>query len=121
MLTYGIAAAAMFFFARGEGVDGVFEGVVAATSVLVGLMLSGAATLKVLDGEGAVRRGLWTFVALLHLDRELETLRHRRDDLRARILLAVKTHIEPGVARLVPEDEHGDVDWFDDDDHAVVA
>jgi hypothetical protein len=125
MLTYGVAAVATFFFARGSGdvggVDGVFEGVVAASSVLVGLMLSGAATLKVLDGEGAVRRGLWTFVALLHLDRELEVLRHRRDDLRARILLAVKTHIEPGLVRLVPEDEHGDVDWFDDDDHAVVA
>jgi 1-acyl-sn-glycerol-3-phosphate acyltransferase len=121
MLTYGVAALATFFFARGDGVDGILEGVVAATSVLAGLILSGAATLKVLDGEGAVRRGLWTFIALLHLDRELETLRHRRDDLRARILLAVKTHIEPGLARLVPEDEHGDVDWFDDDDHAVVA
>lgn len=128
MLTYGVAAVVTFFFARSaaegsgvDGVDGIVEGVVAASSVLVGLMLSGAATLKVLDGEGAVRRGLWTFVALLHLDRELEVLRHRRDDLRARILMAVKTHIEPGLERLVPEDEHGDVDWFDDDDHAVVA
>jgi hypothetical protein len=59
--------------------------------------------------------------ALLHLDRELEALRHRRDDLRARLLIAVKTHIEPGLSRLVDEDEHDDVAWFDDDDHAVVA
>ena len=97
------------------------EGIVAASAVLSGLALSGAATLKVLDGEGAVRRGLWTLITLLHLDRELEVLRHRRDDLRGRLLLAVKTHITPGVQRLVPEDEHDDPTWLDDDDHDVVA
>lgn len=116
LLSYGAAAVAAFVVIGGGG-----QGVIAAASVLSGLVLSGAATLRVLDGEGAVRRGLWTLAALLHLDRELEALRHRRDDLRARLLIAVKTHIEPGLSRLVDEDEHDDVAWFDDDDHAVVA
>ncbi len=116
LLTYGAAAVAAFVC-----VDGLLQGVVAATTVWAMLALSGAATLQVLDGEGAVRRGLWTLAALVHLDRELEVLRHRRDDLRARLLVAVKTYIEPGLTRLVPEEQHDDVSWFDDDDHAVVA
>lgn len=117
LATYVVAAGLAFAFT-----PGLAEGITAAVAVLSGLAISGAATLKVLDGEGAARRGLWTFIALLHLDRELEQLRHRRDDLRARLLEAVKTHIAPGLERLVPEDEHDDdAGYFDDDDHAVVA
>ena len=93
------------------------DGALAAIATLVGLVLSGAATMRVLDGEGAARRGLWTLLALLHLDRDLEGLRARRDGIRGRLLAVVKQHIDDGMERLVPDDEHEDAEpWLSDDD-----
>ncbi|MDP2343066.1 MAG: lysophospholipid acyltransferase family protein [Deltaproteobacteria bacterium] len=91
-------------------------GVVAATSTLGLLVLSGAATLRVLDGQGEIRRGLWTFVTLLHFDRELSALRARRDALRTRLLSVVSKHIG-NLERIVPAADHEDAaPWLDDDD-----
>ncbi len=95
----------------------VFGGVVVATGTLIALVLSGAATVRVLDGEGAVRRGLWTMTALLHLDDEVEHLRARRESLRGRLIDLVKVHIDPGVRRIVNEDDHKDAEpWLNDED-----
>jgi 1-acyl-sn-glycerol-3-phosphate acyltransferase len=90
-------------------------GLVAATSTLGLLILSGAATLRVLDGQGEIRRGLWTFLTLLHFDRELVALRARRDALRSRLLSVVAKHIGD-LQRIVPAEEHEDAAWLDDDD-----
>ncbi len=102
--------------------DTPLDGAVVAASTLALLLTSGWATLRVLDGEGKVRRGLATLLALLHLDRELESLRARRDTLRARLLELVRTFISDDIERLVDEDEHKDAaPWLDDDDRDVVA
>ncbi len=114
--TYAVAAG-IAFAAQADPAAGV----VAACATLLGLMLSGVATLKVLDGEGAARRGLWTLVALFHLDREIETLRTRRDGLRARLLEIVRTYIDQGLTRVVSDDEHGDEAFLDDDDADAIG
>ena len=106
------AAAALAFWQSAS----VQAGVVAAASTLALLLLSGAATLRVLDGQGEVRRGLWTFVTLLHFDRELIALRARRDALRARLLRVVDQHIGQ-LERIVAKADHDDAaPWLDDDD-----
>ena len=112
LVTY-LVAAAIAWWSQPTALDGV----VAATATLLGLVLSGAATMRVLDGEGAARRGLWTLVALFHLDRELEGLRARRDGIRRLLLDIVKNHIDEGMERLVPDSEHEDAEpWLDDED-----
>ena len=116
LLTYAVAAVVAF-----ASQDRVDAGVIAACATLVSLLLSGAATLKVLDGEGAARRGLWTLVALFHLDRELETLRTSRDGLRARLLEIVRTYIDQSLTRVVSDEEHGDEALLDDDDVDAIG
>lgn len=112
LLTY-LVAAGLAWWSQPTALDGV----VAAAATLLALVLSGAATMRVLDGEGAARRGLWTLVALFHLDRELESLRTRRDGIRRLLLDVVKNHIDEGMERLVPDSEHEDAEpWLDDDD-----
>lgn len=112
LLTYVVLAALAFASQANVG-----AGIVAAVVVLAGVMMSGVATLRVLDGEGAVRRGVWTLLALTHLDEELERLRARRESLRSRLLQAVEAHIDSGLRRVVDDDAHDDAKpWLDDDD-----
>ena len=99
------------FAARGGGVAGG----VAAAAVVVGLLLSGDATIRVLHRQAELRRGFSTFVALFHLDREIERLAAERERLRARLLAVVDKHAG-SVARIIEHDEHGDEPWLDDDD-----
>ncbi len=110
-VAYGLAAGLAYAAATTwEG------GVLAATSTLGLLLLSGAATLRVLDGQGQIRRGLRTFLTLLHFDRELIALRARRDALRARLLAVVDKHLGD-LERIIPEALHDDAaPWLDDDD-----
>ena len=112
LLTYVVLAALAF-----ASQTSVLSGLLAAVVVVVGMVISGIATLRVLDGEGAVRRGLWTLLALLHLDEELERLRARRDSLRVRLLGLVRLHIDEGVRRVVGEEAYADAaPWLDDED-----
>ena len=110
VVSYAAAAAAAFFAA-----DDVNSGVVAATSTLLLLVLSGAATLRVLDGQAEIRRGLWTFLTLLHLDRELLQLRTRRDALRQRLLAIVDQYAPADLERIVPREGHSPEEWHDDE------
>jgi hypothetical protein len=89
----------------------------ATTVVVVALVLSGQATIRVLERQADLRRGFTTFVALLHLDREIERLAAERERLRARLLAVVDRHAGD-IARIIEPDEHGDRPWFDDDDAA---
>lgn len=116
LLTYAVAAGVAF-----ASRDSVEDGVIAACATLLALLLSGAATLKVLDGEGAARRGLWTLWALVQLDRELEVLRTQRENLRTRLLEIVRTYIDQNLTRVVSDKEHGDEALFDDDDVDAIG
>jgi 1-acyl-sn-glycerol-3-phosphate acyltransferase len=86
-----------------------------AAGVLLGLFLSAHATIRVLERQADVRRGLSTFVALWHLDSEIERLAAERERLRSRLLAVVDRH-SGDVERIIPADEHGDAPWLDDDD-----
>jgi glycerol-3-phosphate O-acyltransferase/dihydroxyacetone phosphate acyltransferase len=86
-----------------------------AAGVLLGLFLSADATIRVLERQADARRGLSTFVALWHLDTEIERLVAERERLRSRLLAVVDRHAGD-VERIIPADEHGDAPWLDDDD-----
>ena len=108
-------------YAAYRGADSASAGLAAAASTLGLLILSGAATLRVLDGQGELRRGVWTFLTLLHLDRELLQMRTRRDALRARLLHIVDKYADKDLERIVPREVHGDAPeaWLDDEESAV--
>ena len=112
LLTYVVLAVLAF-----ASQASAFAGVLAAFGVVSAMVISGMATLRVLDGEGAVRRGLWTLLALLHLDEELERLRAKRESLRVRLLGLVRLHLDEGLRRVVGEEAYADAEpWLDDDD-----
>jgi 1-acyl-sn-glycerol-3-phosphate acyltransferase len=110
LLTY-VVAGVVAFFARGGGLVGV--GV--AFAVVLALLMSGNATIRVLERQAELRRGFATFVALLHLDREIERLAAERERLRARLLAVVSRHAG-NIERIINDEDHGDKPWLDDDD-----
>jgi len=110
LATYVAVGVAVFVGRGGNVAAGV-----AAVAVIGALLLSGQATIRVLERQADVRRGLATFVALLHLDREIERLAAERERLRARLLAVVDRHAGD-IDRLIEPDEHGDKPWLDDDD-----
>lgn len=84
-------------FARTGGLDGV----VIAACTLVILALSGHATIRVLERQGELRRGLSVLVALLHLDREIARLAEERERLRLELLRLVDLHFGLEQPRIV--------------------
>lgn len=93
------------------------DGVVAALSTLGALVLSGYATIRVLEKQSEMRRGLKTFVALLHLDQEIARLAAERERLRSRLLELIDTHFGPEVPRIIDRGAHDDVKaWLDAED-----
>jgi glycerol-3-phosphate O-acyltransferase / dihydroxyacetone phosphate acyltransferase len=92
-------------------------GLLAALGAVVGLSLSGYATIRVLEGQGAVRRGLQTLWLLLHLDAEVQRLRAQRDGLRARLLELIDRYMDPNLERIIGRAAHDDViPWLTDED-----
>ncbi len=77
---------------------------------LATLLLSGWATIRVLERELAVRRSLWVLLALLRFTEELERLRARREALRARLLELADRYIDPELVRVIPRAAQGDDD-----------
>ncbi len=96
------------------------QGLVAATIVLGGLLLSGWATIKVLERQATLRRGFSLFFTLLHLEDELLRLAVVRDGLRARLLAFVDQHLDPGTARVVDKGAQDDTAWLDDEDAGAI-
>ncbi|MCC6659231.1 MAG: hypothetical protein IT512_13700, partial [Rhodocyclaceae bacterium] len=97
--------------------DPSLDGAARAATTLLLLLLSGYATIRVLERQGELRRGLTTFLALLHLDEELARLAAERDRLRARLLDLVDQHLGPEVPRIIDRQEHDDVKaWLDAED-----
>lgn len=74
---------------------------VAATLALV-LPLSLWATIRVLERQAALRRGLWTLGIVAALRRAVERLRLRRQELVTKIHAVVDAIIDPSVERIVP-------------------
>ncbi|MEZ4427581.1 MAG: lysophospholipid acyltransferase family protein [Nannocystaceae bacterium] len=77
---------------------------------LATLVLSAWATLRVLEREAAVRRGVSVTVALLRFARELARLRAEREALRARLLEVADRYVDPELVRVIPRTAHGDDD-----------
>lgn len=93
------------------------DGVVAAASTLAALVLSGYATIRVLERQSELRRGLKTFVALFHLDQEIARLAAERERLRSRLLELIDMHFGPAVPRIIDRGAHDDVKaWLDAED-----
>jgi glycerol-3-phosphate O-acyltransferase/dihydroxyacetone phosphate acyltransferase len=92
------------------------DGYVYAVVTLAGLLLSGWATIRVLERQADVRRGLGTLVALLHLEREIRALVATRDALRTRLLVIVDKHIGD-LERIIDREDQKDAHpWLDDED-----
>lgn len=114
LLTFGA-----YFAIAGSVVwrDPTPAGVLRAAATLLLLLLSGYATVRVLERQSDLRRGLNTFVALLHLDEEIARLAAERDRLRARLIDLVDKHLGPEVPRIIARQEHDDVKaWLDAED-----
>lgn len=76
--------------------------------VFAGLLLSGWATIRVLERQSVVRRGLGVLSTLLDLRREVARLAAERERLRETLLALVDRHIDPDVERIVdPEEQEG--------------
>lgn len=111
LLGYGVAAGLVLWRVPPP------DGIVAAASTLAALLLSGYATIRVLEKQSELRRGLKTFVALLHLDREIARLAAERERLRARLLELIDAHFGTEVPRIIDRGAHDDVKaWLDAED-----
>lgn len=97
--------------------DPSVAGALRAGTTLMLLVLSGYATVRVLERQSELRRSLATLIALLHLDEEIARLAAERDRLRAWLLELVDKHLGPEVPRIIGRDQHDDVTaWLDAED-----
>jgi glycerol-3-phosphate O-acyltransferase/dihydroxyacetone phosphate acyltransferase len=78
-----------------------------AASALIALLLSGWATIRVLERQAVIASGVKTFVRLLDLKRELLRLRDERDALRRRLLAIVDKYTPATMSRVVSRDAQG--------------
>lgn len=69
--------------------------------VFAGLLLSGWATIRVLERQSVVRRGLGVLGTLLDLRRETKRLAEERERLRTTLLGLVDRYLDPDVERIV--------------------
>jgi glycerol-3-phosphate O-acyltransferase / dihydroxyacetone phosphate acyltransferase len=74
--------------------------------VFVGLLLSGWATIRVLERQAVLRRSFFVLATLCSLRRKIARLRQERDELRQRLLAIVDAHLDAGTERVVPKEEH---------------
>lgn len=81
--------------------------VIVAPVVMGLLLLSGWATIRVLERQAAIRSGVSTLFRLLNLQRELERLRAERQSLRARLLQVIDQYAPATTERVIDRDEHG--------------
>jgi 1-acyl-sn-glycerol-3-phosphate acyltransferase len=69
------------------------------------LPASGWATIRVLERQAAMRRGISVFLTLVGLRRELARLQESREELRDRLLTLVDQHLDPQMDRVIPRDD----------------
>jgi len=94
------AVVALFLWTRPT-----LEGLYWAPAVLLVLLLSGFATIRVLERQSALRRSLLVFTLLLNLRGTLARLAIEREALRERTLELVDKYIDPNLARVVAPEE----------------
>ncbi len=82
------------------------DGLFALPLVLALLLFSGWATIRVLERQSILRKGLVVFTLLLNLNREVIGLREARQQLRARLLQLVDTYVDTDLERIVPAAEN---------------
>jgi glycerol-3-phosphate O-acyltransferase/dihydroxyacetone phosphate acyltransferase len=78
-----------------------------SSMTLVALLLTGWATIRVLERQAVVRTGFATLMRLIDLKHELIRLREQRDDLRRRVLELVDRFTPATLERVVPRDSQG--------------
>ena len=83
------------------------EDLIWAAWALAGLLLSGWATIRVLERQGQLRRGLWVLLQLAAGGRQVKKLQARRAALRDAVLGAVDRYLDPDVERVVPASAQG--------------
>lgn len=115
LLTYAAASASVLIAVPPPA------GLLVAGAVLAALLLSGWATIKVLERQAVLRRGFGLFLTLLHLEDELERLAVVRDGLRARLLALVDAYAPPDMERIIDKAAQGRTEWLDDEDRDVVV
>ncbi len=76
--------------------------------VFLALLLSGWATIRVLERQSVLRRGLSVLGTLLDLQRQTARLVLERERLREQLLSLVDRHIDPDLERIVDVREQGD-------------
>jgi glycerol-3-phosphate O-acyltransferase/dihydroxyacetone phosphate acyltransferase len=101
-LTLSVYAAIVAFFVV---VSGVKRGLVTGPLTVAVLLASGWATIRVLERQSVLRRGLSTLMQLMNLTKEVEAMKHTRDELRARTLALVDQHIDPTLSRVVARED----------------
>ncbi|HLL54928.1 MAG TPA: lysophospholipid acyltransferase family protein [Myxococcaceae bacterium] len=82
------------------------DGLALAGLVLGGLLLSGWATIRVLERQAVLRRGFTVLLALLNLEAELAKLRVTRDELRSRLLGLVDRYMDKSLTRIIEDEDH---------------
>jgi len=83
------------------------EDLIWAAWALAGLLLSGWATIRVLERQSQLRRGLWVLLQLASGGRQIRKLQERRAALRAAVLGVVDRYLDPDVERVVPATAQG--------------
>lgn len=78
------------------------RGALRAATVLVFLVISGTAAIRVLEKQAVVRHGLRVLSRMVALKGELEALRAQRDTLRARLAPLIDAHLDPRLERIIP-------------------
>jgi 1-acyl-sn-glycerol-3-phosphate acyltransferase len=83
----------------GAGVRGLWVGLWTACL----LPASGWATIRVLERQAAMRRGISVFLSLVGLRAQLARLQEAREALRQRLLTMVDTYLDPELERVIPQ------------------
>lgn len=84
------------------------DGLFALPFVVALLLFSGWATIRVLERQTILRKGLVVFTLLLNLNREVIALRETREHLRARLLQLVDTYVDTDLERIIPSTQTKD-------------
>lgn len=77
-----------------------------AGTVLLLLLGSGWATIRVLERQATMRRAFWVLLRLFDIKAELGRLRDERESLRLRLLALVDKYVDKSLVRIVGSNDH---------------
>jgi glycerol-3-phosphate O-acyltransferase/dihydroxyacetone phosphate acyltransferase len=104
LATYGVAVVLVY-----RGLPFPYD-IIVAPLVLLGLLTTGWATIRVLERQAAIRHGFSVFFRLMNLKHEMVELRAMRDGLRRRILDLVDRYAPSTLERVIERHEQDVID-----------